>query len=158
MLATVRSTLGPETRDLSDAQRDDLAASALRTVETSRARWQMVHVRAEVERRVRGLGLSKDALDDVVEDCVSRALQPDRSVSLQRPDTLEVPAELRRVDGSSQYHRAHSTLYSSERVMAAEERILAAAHRHDARTIDDAKIAVALLEACLLYTSPSPRD
>ena len=147
MLATVRSTLAPETRDLSEAERDDLAARALRTVETSRARWQMVHVRAEVERRVRGLGVSKDALDDVVEDCVSRALGPDRSVSLQRPETLEVPAELRRVDGSSQYHRAHSTLYSSERVIAAEEQILAAAQRHDGRTIDDAKVAVALLEA-----------
>ncbi|WP_344707813.1 MobF family relaxase, partial [Marihabitans asiaticum] len=147
MLATVRSTLGPEPRDLTGAERDDLAARALRTVEASRARWQMVHVRAEVERRVRGLGLSKDALDDVVEDCVSRALGPDRSVSLQRPETLEVPAELRRADGSSQYHRAHSTLYSSERVLAAEEKILAAAQRYDGRTIDDAKVAVALLEA-----------
>lgn len=156
MLDTVRSTLGPDARSLSEQERDDLAARALRTVEDSRAQWQMVHVRAEVERRIRVAGVSRSALDEHVEDCIDRALSPTRSVRLNRQQILEAPAELRRLDGESQYHRAHSAVFSSERVMAAEERIIAAARLSDSRRIGEDQVAIALLEAAANGTTLDP--
>lgn len=156
MLDTVRSTLGPEARSLSERERDDLAARALRTVEDSRAQWQMVHVRAEVERRIRTVGVSVVALDEHVEDCVDRALSPARSVRLNRQQTLDAPAELRRLDGESQYQRANSAVFSSERVMAAEERIVAAARLSDSRRIGEDQVAIALLEAAANGTTLDP--
>lgn len=156
MLDTVRSTLGPEGRSLSKQEREDLAAKALHTVEDSRAQWQMVHIRAEVERRIRGAGISRAALDEHVEDCIERALSPTRSVRLNRQRILEAPSELRRLDGESQYERAHSAVFSSERVMAAEERIVAAARLSDSRRIGEDQVAIALLEAAANGTTLDP--
>lgn len=157
MLATVRSTLAPKGRKLTRAERNDLAASALRTVEGSRAQWQMVHIRAEVERRIRAAGVSRSALDDHVEDCVDRALSPSRSVAINpQRSGLDTPSELQRRDGSSQYSRANSTLYTSERVIAAEESILSAARRTDARRIGKDQVSIALLEAAANGTTLDP--
>lgn len=156
MIATTTSTRAPEAVHLSAQERADLAREALQTVENDRARWQMVHVRAEVERRVRARGVALEVLDETVEDCIDRALSPALSVSLTPPEAIEVPAELRRLDGSSQYHRAHSTLFSSERVMAAEESIVEAARRRDGHTISEDAVAIALLEAAANGTALNP--
>lgn len=147
MLATVRSTLSEDRRGLSEDERDDLAAAAVRAVEASRAQWSMVHVRAEVERRIRAAGVPLAVLDEHVEDCVDRALAPQRSVRLGPASTHEAPVELRRRDGQSQYERAHSALYSSERVMASEAAIVAAATQRDSWRITEEQVGVALLEA-----------
>lgn len=156
MLDTVRSTLGPEGRVLTEAEREDLAGRALRAIEGSRAEWQMVHVRAEVERRIRVEGVSRSTLDEHVEDCIERVLSPDRSVRLDRQLRIEAPVTEVRRDGQSVYERAHSAVFSSTRVMEAEESIVEAAHRHDSRRIGEDQVAIALLEAAANGTTLDP--
>lgn len=156
MLATVRSTLPRASVHLTEDEREDLAREALETVEADRARWQMVHVRAEVERRIRARCVAREVLDETVEDCVQRALGPGRSVPLEGHEIIPVPAELTRLDGSSQYRRAHSTLFSSQRVMDAEEQIVDAARHRDAHVVPEEKVAIALLEAAANGTALNP--
>ena len=154
MLDTVRSTLGPQARILTSTEREDLAAATLHTLESSRAQWQMVHVRAEVERRIRAAGVGRSNLDEHVEDCVSRVLSPASSVRLDRQ--LKVKGPERRRDGQSVYERAHQAMYTSERVQDAERRILAAARDVDARRIGEDQVAIALLEAAANGTTLDP--
>lgn len=154
MLDTVRSTLGQRGRVLTEAERKDLSARALHTLESSRAQWQMVHVRAEVERRIREAGVGRKDLDEHVEDCVARVLAPTSSVRLDRQ--LKVKGPERRRDGQSVYERAHQAMFTSERVQAAEQRIVAAAREVDARRIGEDQVAIALLEAAANGTTLDP--
>jgi ATP-dependent exoDNAse (exonuclease V) alpha subunit len=56
------------------------------------------------------------------------------------------PALLTRSDGTSVYTVAGSDLFTSTRVLAAEQRLVAAASRHDGRVVPAAAVEVALLE------------
>lgn len=154
MLDTVRSTLGQRGHVLTTVEREDLAARALHTLESGRAQWQMVHVRAEVERRIREAGVGRSSLDEHVEDCVAQVLSPKSSVRLDRQ--LKVKGPERRRDGGSVYERAHSAIFTSERVQDAERRILAAAREVDARRIGEDQVAIALLEAAANGTTLDP--
>ena len=70
-----------------------------------------------------------------------------RSVSLARPDeAITEPAALRRSDGSSVYTVAGSDLFTSARILAAEQRLVAHAGHTDGRTVDGAIVELALLE------------
>ena len=53
---------------------------------------------------------------------------------------------MRRVDGSSVYTVAGADLYTSQRILDAEARLLDAAGRHNGMTVDQAVVDVALLE------------
>ena len=74
--------------------------------------------------------------------------RPDRSRSLTRPDEgITEPAGLRRSDGSSVYTVAGSDLFTSARVLAAEQRLVEAAGRTDGRILDASTVELALLES-----------
>jgi hypothetical protein len=67
----------------------------------------------------------------LVELLVDGVLQH-RSVALAAPpDGIEEPSALRRVDGSSVYTIAGADLYTSQRILDAEQRLAAAAGRGD---------------------------
>ena len=71
-----------------------------------------------------------------------------RSISLTRPDDgISEPAALRRSDGSSVYTVAGSELFTSARILAAEQRLVAAAGRTDGRVLDAGTVELALLES-----------
>jgi ATP-dependent exoDNAse (exonuclease V) alpha subunit len=71
-----------------------------------------------------------------------------RSVSLTRPDDgISEPAGLRRIDGSSVYTVAGSELFTSARILAAEQRLVAAAGRTDGPVQDAGMVDLALLES-----------
>ncbi len=54
-----------------------------------------------------------------------------------RPTTASTnPSALRRVDGSSVYTVAGADLFTSQRILAAEQRLVAAAGRRDGRVVD----------------------
>jgi conjugative relaxase-like TrwC/TraI family protein len=123
------------------------AAQVLAAVEEHRSTWQSWHVRAEAQRHVRAAEIAIDKVDQLVELLVDEVLQI-RSVSLARPeDGITEPGVLRRVDGSSVYTVAGSELFTSARILSAEQRLVATAGRANGRVLDAGTVELALLEA-----------
>ena len=70
-----------------------------------------------------------------------------RSVALAAPpDDIEEPGALRRVDGSSVYTIAGADLYTSQRILDAEQRLLTVAGIRDGTVLDRTVVDLALLE------------
>jgi hypothetical protein len=123
------------------------AEKVLAAVEERRSTWQSWHVRAEAQRHVRSAEIDTDKVDQLVELLVTEVLQT-RSISLTRPDDgISEPSVLRRVDGSSVYTVAGSELFTSARILSAEQRLVAAAGRSDGRVVDAGIVELALLES-----------
>ena len=123
------------------------AARVVEEVQKSRATWQVWHVRAEAERQARAAGIALTDLDSAVDRVVDRALSPASSIRIGVDDDVLEPEVLRRRDGSSVYRVAGAALYTSPAIIDAEQRLLAAAHRRDGRTISTVTVGVALAES-----------
>ena len=131
---------------LDDAWFTTTAGSVIATVEGSRATWQTWHVRAEAQRRARTANIPTTQLDAAVERLVATALT-EHSLPLPAPaDRISEPAALRRADGQSVYTVAGAELFTSRRILAAEQRLVEAAGRRDGRIVDAATVDLALLE------------
>ena len=122
------------------------AQRVIEVLETSRATWQVWHVRAEAERQTRRAAIPRDRLDNTVDLIVRRALE-NHSERLDSADPVTEPPLLRRPDGSSVYAIHGSTPYTSKRILAAEQRIITAARRTDGRAISEVRVGIALAEA-----------
>ena len=117
------------------------------TMESSRSTWQYWHVYAEAQRQVRAANVPTNQVSQVVDLLVSEVLD-DHSVSMARPwDTISEPVQLRRADGSSVYTQAGADLFTSSKVLAAEQRLVDAAGRHDGYAVEAASVDLALLES-----------
>ncbi len=131
---------------------DVAAARAVSALQARRSTWQVWHVRAEAQRQVRSTGLTRLGSERAVDALVDEVLRR-HSVSLATVERdahgqeVHEPTSLRRGDGSSVYRVAGANLYTSASVLAAEQRMVAAAGRRDGRVIDAAAVEVALLEA-----------
>jgi conjugative relaxase-like TrwC/TraI family protein len=148
--AMISKTLNPISITSPHVDADWVAATAekvLEAVEGRRSTWQSWHVRAEALRHVRAVQVPTDQVDQLVELLVTEALQT-QSMSLTRPDdTITEPAVLRRADGSSVYTVAGSELFTSARILAAEQRLVATAGRINGHVVDAGTVELALLEA-----------
>ena len=123
-----------------------MADHILSVMEASRSTWQMWHVRAEAQRQVRTTGVTAQPASALVDLLVDEVLDR-RSVALVAPaDNVEEPDVLRRVDGSSVYTVAGADLYTSQRILDAENRLVAAAGRHGGASVEQAAVDLALLE------------
>jgi conjugative relaxase-like TrwC/TraI family protein len=124
-----------------------MARMVLAAIEERRSTWQSWHVRAEALRQVRVAEVPSKIVDRLVDDVVAEVLNL-RSVSLAPADDAAIaqPAALRRSDGSSVYTVAGSDLFTSARILAAEQRLVAHASHTDGRTVDGAIVELALLE------------
>ncbi|MDQ6848795.1 MAG: relaxase domain-containing protein, partial [Actinomycetota bacterium] len=121
---------------------------AVATVSSTRATWQVHHLRAEVERIARADGIPLVDLDAQVGAAVEAALSPAVSMALGAGrDDISEPPGLRRKDGSSVFTVAGAQLYTSARVLDAERRLLAAANRMDGRRATDGLVELSFLEA-----------
>ncbi len=81
-------------------------------------------------------------MDLLVDEVLNR-----RSVALVAPrDDIAEPGALRRVDGSSVYTVAGADLYTSQRILDAERRLVIAAGRRDGTMVDESAVDLALLE------------
>jgi DNA primase catalytic core len=117
------------------------------TMEGGRSTWQYWHVYAEAQRQVRAANVPTNQVSQVVDLLVGEVLD-DRSVSMARPwDTISEPAELRRADGASVYTQAGADLFTSRKVLAAEQRLVDAAGRHDGYAVEASSVDLALLES-----------
>jgi ATP-dependent exoDNAse (exonuclease V) alpha subunit len=81
-------------------------------------------------------------VDLLVDEVLAR-----RSVALAAPaDNIEEPDALRRLDGSSVYTVAGAHLYTSQRILDAEARLVAAAGRRGGSVVEESAVDLALLE------------
>jgi conjugative relaxase-like TrwC/TraI family protein len=123
------------------------AEKVLAAVEGHRSTWQSWHVHAEAQRQIRAVQVPTDKVDQLVQLLVAEVLQA-RSISLTRPDDgVPEPATLRRTDGSSVYTVAGSELFTSARILAAEQRLVATAGLTDGPVVEAETVELALLEA-----------
>jgi AAA domain len=68
-------------------------------------------------------------------------------VALVAPrDGIDEPQALRRLNGSSVYTVAGADLYTSQRILDAERRLVTAAGRRDGSAVDESAVELALLE------------
>jgi conjugative relaxase-like TrwC/TraI family protein len=122
------------------------ADQILTDMEASRSTWQMWHVRAEAQRQVRTTGVTAEQASTLVDLLVDEVLDR-RSVALAAPaDNVEEPEVLRRVDGSSVYTVAGAALYTSQRILDVEARLVATAGRRGGASVDQTAVDLALLE------------
>jgi hypothetical protein len=118
----------------------------LAVMEESRSTWQMWHVRAEALRQVRTSDVPSEHAPALVDLLVDEVLDR-RSVALAAPaDNVAEPEVLRRVDGSSVYTVAGADLYTSQRILDAERRLVIAAGRRGGASVEQAAVDLALLE------------
>ncbi|WP_244184942.1 MobF family relaxase [Mycobacterium scrofulaceum] len=147
MLGTVLSAPAPQIDAVDDDWITARAAQVIATVARSRATWQRHHVFAEAQRLVRGSG---HAADETLADKITEtALAEPLSVQHIDIDDGEMgePAQLRRRDGTSVHSRHGSATYTSQELLAAERRIVAAALRRGGRTVEDIDIELALADS-----------
>jgi DNA primase catalytic core len=145
---------GPQAKRPTRRWVNQTAQHVLSAVQSSRATWQVNHVRAEAERQARTAAIRQTDLDRAVDAVVDRALSLSTPMGSREPVT-EPPA-LRRSDGSSVYTVAGSTLYTSTEILAAERAILAAAGRRDGRVVSAAAVDIALLESAANRVALNP--
>jgi hypothetical protein len=115
-------------------------------MEASRSTWQMWHVRAEAQRQVRTIDVPAEHAPALIDLLVDEVLDR-RSVALAAPAAnIEEPEVLRRVDGSSVYTVAGADRYTSQRILDAEARLVAAAGRYGGASVEQVAVDLALLE------------
>jgi conjugative relaxase-like TrwC/TraI family protein len=125
-------------RDTAHRVRDEIAAR--------RSTWQVWHVRGEAHRQVRAANLPAEHVDAVV-DLVTDHTLALASVRLTPVgDGIEDPPELRRQDGSSMYEIAGSAVYTSQDILAAEQRLVHTAGLTEGHRASGDAVALALLE------------
>ena len=146
--AMIDQALHPAATQHADLSRDwfDRAAQRiLSRVELDRSAWQSWHVRAEALRVVRTQNVSPAHAEQIVEWLTNHVLQH-HSIPLSPPETVSEPEPLRRRDGDSVYTVSGNKLFTSSRILAAEQRLLANAARTDGRTVPSTAVDLALLE------------
>jgi conjugative relaxase-like TrwC/TraI family protein len=144
----VQTALAPpaETAPIADTRWIAQTASHITAVmEQSRSTWQMWHVRAEAQRQVRTIDTPAEHAAALVALLVDEVLDR-RSIALAARDHIEEPKVLRRVDGSSVYTVAGADLYTSQRILDAEQRLLTAAGRRGGASVEQTAVDLALLE------------
>jgi DNA primase catalytic core len=145
----VRDALSPPVSTLWELNAGWLDAAAdrvLSAVEERRSTWQIWHLRAEAQRYIRAADLPTMQANRLLDLLVGEVLNS-RSISLARPDTVVEPRALKRLDGASVYTVAGAELFTSRRILDAEQRLIATAGRRDGHTITTTAVDVALLEA-----------
>jgi hypothetical protein len=144
----VRTALTPHAETATIADSHWVAQTAdhiLAVMEASRSTWQMSHVRAEAQRQLRTIDLPAEHAATLIDLLVDEVLDR-RSAALVADDHIEEPEALRRVDGSSVYTVASADLYTSQRILDAEARLVAAAGRRGGASVEQTAVDLALLE------------
>ncbi|WP_299520915.1 MobF family relaxase [uncultured Serinicoccus sp.] len=139
----VREASAPVT----DQWRQQTVQRMLATVQGARSTWQVWHLRAEAQRRVRGTATPAGGVDTLVEELTRQALTASVPMRGGRADALDEPSVLRRADGTSVYQVAGSELFTSRAVLDAEARLVQAAGRTDGRVADAGAVDLALVES-----------
>ncbi|WP_240645704.1 MobF family relaxase [Georgenia sp. SYP-B2076] len=113
---------------------DQAAAQVVDAVSEKRSTWRHWNLWAEATRRTMGWRFAtasdRERVVALVTDAATR-----RSVQLTPGEVATTPATMRRDDGTSILRPRHSIYYSSEKLLAAEDRLLTLAQDHDAQLV-----------------------
>lgn len=124
---------------------EDAAAATIAAVEEHRATWNVWHLLAEAQRQARTGALTAGEVDGTVREVVAAAIS--RSVRLGVEDPVREPANLpplRRANGESVYDVHGATLYTSAKVLAAEQQILTLARRRGGHALSEVRVETAI--------------
>ncbi|WP_211338680.1 MobF family relaxase [Georgenia muralis] len=113
---------------------DQAAADVVDAVSERRSTWRHWNLAAEASRRTLGWRFATAADREQAMALITEAATR-RSVQLNPGEVAITPAGMRREDGTSTLRPRHSTYYSSERLLGAEDRLLALAEDHDAALV-----------------------
>ena len=113
---------------------DSLGADVVATVGEKRSTWHRWNLTAEAARQTMAYRFAstedREAVVGMVVDAAEAA-----SLRLTPPELASSPAEFRRPDGTSVFRPKHSALFSSEALLAAEDRLLERARTTTAPTV-----------------------
>ncbi|WP_249643745.1 MobF family relaxase [Nocardia sputi] len=157
MLRVVFNPLRPVRRPLTPEQVTATAQRVLEVVSEQRSTWQAHHVRAEIERQLRGKIAGRDWAH-TTETVLAEALSPARVIAADDPDIADqpvlgrVPAALQRRDGTGAHTVAGTRLYTSAAVLAAEKALIALANQPGGRRLPLDTVA----EAVRSYNEANP--
>ncbi len=108
----------------------EIGLTVMGTVGEKRSTWTRWNLHAEASRQLMGWRFAsiedREAITGLIVDAAERV-----SLRLTPPEMATSPLEFRRPDGTTRFRPQHSTLFSSETLLAAEDRLLA---RADATT------------------------
>jgi conjugative relaxase-like TrwC/TraI family protein len=105
-----------------------LARSVIGVLEGERCTWSRWNLVAEVERQTRPLRCATPAeRDRLVQAVVAEASDARSAVRITSPVLADEPTQLRRSDGESVFTPHAAERYTTGRILAAEERLVAAA-------------------------------
>jgi hypothetical protein len=103
-----------------------VAVSVVGAVEEKRSTWKHWNLWAEASRQTMGWRFaSAEDREAVVGMIVDAAKQ--ESLTLSPPELVTTPEVFRRPDGTSRFRPRHSVVFTSEALLAAEDRLLARA-------------------------------
>ena len=101
----------------------DLGQTVVEVVGQKRSTWRRWNLTAEASRQTMGWHFAtmqdREAVVAMIADAAENA-----SLRLTPPDLVTSPAMFRRTDGTSVFRPKHSTVFSSEQLLAAEDRLL----------------------------------
>ncbi|WP_167131877.1 MobF family relaxase [Paramicrobacterium chengjingii] len=104
----------------------EIGQAVMETVGEKRSTWTRWNLHAEASRHLMGWRFTsiedREAITGLVVDAAEQV-----SLRLTPPELTTSPLEFRRPDGSTRFRPRHSTLFSSETLLAAEDRLLARA-------------------------------
>ncbi|MDS2172376.1 MobF family relaxase [Nesterenkonia sp. CL21] len=101
----------------------ELGASVVDVVGEKRSTWRRWNLMAEASRQTMGWRFATMRDRETVVGMIADAAEA-VSLRLTPPDLATSPAMFRRVDGTSVFRPKHSTVFSSELLLAAEDRLL----------------------------------
>ena len=143
MVATTLDPGRPDHATITAAWIREVAERVISELEAHQATWRTQHVLAEVQRQLRGVALPIDRATQVAQLVADEVVA--RSVNLT-PDTDPIadPKALRRSDGTSVYRHTGTDHYTSQRLLDAEQRIVATAGHANgfARTAEEVEWSV----------------
>ncbi|MEU4575993.1 MobF family relaxase [Nonomuraea sp. NPDC023979] len=121
-----------------DEQIEHILTNAIRDAQRAKAVFSRFEVMRAINRHLPGAlgGLEPVAVRRLLEELTDQALRDKFGVRLLNlPDLVEVPAELRRADGSSMYEAPCAQRFTTDQQLATEEALLAAAKQRTAPAI-----------------------
>jgi ATP-dependent exoDNAse (exonuclease V) alpha subunit len=135
--ALISSKVLPATMRADDIPLDaieQIGQTVTSAVGEKRSTWTRWNLHAEASRQLMGLRFvstaDRKAITGMVVDAAEQA-----SLRLTPPELAVSPAQFRRADGSSRFRPSASTVFSSEELLAAEDRLLDRAEKSTAPTM-----------------------
>ncbi|WP_156023417.1 MobF family relaxase [Terracoccus sp. 273MFTsu3.1] len=126
--------------DLAEAMLEEAARVSLDVVSGKRSTFTRANVFAEALRQIQGVRFASPDERTIMAERIA-ALGIGHAVVLTPPDMGYVPDELRRSDGSSRFRPRDSEPFTTQPLLDAEERLLAAGRAVDGPAVGEAEAA-----------------